>query len=802
MIKWCGVVTVALLCLISGCPNVSPPDTGPMDDGPIADGISAKLGDPAPRATPEERALFERGKVVLTRRFDLADGLGPAFNLTSCGGCHERPTVGGSSGLYRNFSLAARMTDDGTFTFSASAGMAGGVQRLYNYGPFFPARPAIPADANVFAQRNAIPMFGVGLIAELTDDEILSRADPDDADDDGISGRPNFDRGAVGRFGRKAQTVSLEGFVRGPLFNHLGITTDALTEAERARFPISAAAKRVLINVEKRPYEGKAGPHMQIAILDAQTVDNDGVPDPEMSNADLFDLVSFSMLTAAPKFDTPTTKSNRGRLLFHEAKCSSCHVPRVQGPRGPVPLYSDLLLHDMGEGLADGIVMLEATGHEFRTQPLWGVAAEGPYLHDGRAQTLEEAVGAHGGEAQASRDAFAAFTEAQRSDVVEFLLSLGGRDQYSSGLVPPNTPISAVAALGGPLRQLSEAEQERFLRGREVFDRDFGHETGVGGMSGADGGPRFNGDSCRACHSAPVLGGAGDRDVNVMRHGRMDGSGAFTAPTETPNTILHREIRVGFRMPAAESGTNVFEQRQTPHTFGMGLIDAVSEATIASNADPDDSDGDGVSGRVHVLSDGRTGRFGWKAQVPSLLEFNRDAFGAEIGLTTPPQAGQTFGIAADADGVPDPEVSLDELEDLTFYMSLLAGPPRRVVQGVEAETVAQGEALFESVGCAKCHIPSLSSSLGDVPLYSDLLLHEILALGATGIADDGATPREFRTAPLWGLSRTAPYLHDGSADTIDQAIRAHNGEAANVRAIYIQLSQENQAALLAFLGTL
>lgn len=797
-----SVVSVALLCLVSGCPSVPPPEVGPMDDGPIAEGIAGSLGDPIPSATPEELALFERGKAVLTRTFDLVDGLGPAFNLTSCGGCHERPTPGGSSGLYRNFFLAASVSPDGTFTFSQSAGMAGGVHRVFNYGPFSPARPALPADANLFAQRHAIPMFGMGLIAELSDDEILSRADETDADGDGISGRVNIDRGAVGRFGRKAQTVSLEGFVRGPLFNHMGITTSALSDAQRAEFPIKAAAKLVLIDVEKRTYEGKGGPHMQIAITDAQTVDSDGIPDPELSTTDLFDLVSFAMLTAAPKFDTPTVKSNRGRLLFHEANCSACHVPRLAGPRGPVPLYSDLLLHDMGEDLADGIVMLQSTGSEFRTQPLWGLAAVGPYLHDGRAETLEAAILAHGGEAQASQDAFANLTDAQRGDVIEFLLSLGGRDQYSAGLVPPNTPIPAVGDFGGPLRSLTADEQQRFLRGREVFDRDFGESTGVGAMTGADGGPRFNGDSCRACHSIPVIGGAGARDVNVMRHGRLETDGSFTAPVETPNTILHKQIRVGFHLPGAETGINVFEHRQTPHTFGMGLIDAITGATIRSHADPDDADGDEVSGRVHELGDGRIGRLGWKAQVPSVAEFVRDAMAAEIGVTLPPQTGLTFGLTQDGDGVADPELDLAAVEDMAFFMSVLAGPPRRAVQGAEAQTVARGGSLFESVGCAKCHIPSLPSSLGEVPLFSDLLLHEALAPGTAGIADGDASPTEFRTAPLWGLSQTAPYLHDGSADTIDQAIRSHNGEAVNVRAAFLQLSREDQAALLAFLGTL
>ena len=202
---------VSLALTTSCAPVTLPPGDVVGDDGDIAPGIAGKMGDPLPGATPEQLATFERGKSVFLKRFDLAEGLGPAFNVSSCGACHERPTPGGSSGLYRNFFLAGRLTEDGAFLPSDSAGMAGGVLRVFSVDASDPFRPSIPADTTIFAQRNAISIFGVGLLAELSDEEILSRADPDDLDGDGISGRPNFDRGFVGRFGRKSQTVSLEG---------------------------------------------------------------------------------------------------------------------------------------------------------------------------------------------------------------------------------------------------------------------------------------------------------------------------------------------------------------------------------------------------------------------------------------------------------------------------------------------------------------------------------------------------------------------------------------------------------------
>jgi len=798
-----SLIVAALLVIgVSGCFLLPILDLFVTDDGPIAPGITGNLGDPMPSLTADQLVTFNRGKLVINQRFGIVDGLGPAFNVTFCGACHERPTPGGSAGLYRNFFLAGRVTGAGTFEFSESQGAAGGVIRMFNHDPTLPARPVVPATATVFAQRNPIPMFGMGLLAELSDEELLSRADPDDANGDGISGRANFDRGFVGRFGRKSQTVSIEGFIRGPLFNHLGITTNPLTNEQRAMLPVDSSARKKLIDVSRviLPAGVKNGPHEQAAAADGPNFDNDGVPDPEMSGQDLFDLISFSMMLAAPAFDPPTPQTNHGRQLFHSARCSDCHVPRLNGPRGPVPCYSDLLLHDMGAELADGIIMKDASGSEFRTQPLWGLAATGPYLHDGRVDTIEAAILAHGGEAQAARDAFAAFSTQDMADLIEFLFSLGGRSQTSPGLVPPNTEIPAIGSYGGPFRALTIDEGQQFIRGRGVFDRDFGFAQGAGGLTGPDAVGRFNGDSCRACHFDPVIGGAGPRGVNVMRHGHIDGGGNFTAPATTPNTILHKEIRIGHPVISAGADANFFEMRQTPHLFGAGLIDAISEATIMANADPADGDVDGISGRAHTLTDGRIGRFGWKADVPSVAEFVRDAMAAEIGLTLPAQAGLTFGLTTDLDGVADPELSLTDAEDIAFFLSTLAGPPRQ--PAANAAQVAQGEAVFSSVGCTKCHISSLASSLGDVPLFSDLLLHDILATGSKGIVSGSATQTEFRTAPLWGLSRTPPYFHDGSADSIDLAIRKHDGEALTIRQAYEVLSESDRAALLAFLDTL
>lgn len=257
----------------------------------------------------------------------------------------------------------------------------------------------------------------MGLLAELDDAEILKRADPLDLDGDGISGRPNWDRGFVGRFGMKSQTVSIEGFIRGPLMNHLGVTTDPLTDAQRAALPVDSSSGSDPLQRALAPLTEL----LQAAAPDGPLVDDDAAADPELSTDDLFDLVSFAMLLAPPEPEPLGPGELLGRDVFDRARCGACHTPRLQGPRGPLPVYSDLLVHDLGPALADATPMKESSGSEFRTSPLWGVVAGAPYLHDGRAGTLEEAILWHGGEAEAARDVVLAATDAERDALVAFL---------------------------------------------------------------------------------------------------------------------------------------------------------------------------------------------------------------------------------------------------------------------------------------------------------------------------------------------------------------------------------------------
>lgn len=767
-----GVCLFAMAFLVTACGDGGGGGGGSASNG--SPGIFARLGEPVPFATEEQLAAFERGRAVAQRRFTDASGLGPNFNVVACGNCHEKPVLGGGAPRYRDFLLVRQVLPDGSFVDMGT----NGVQQQFTLNP----GGRVPTDpgTNLEANRNPIPFFGVGLLAEIPEEEILRRADEDDLDGDGISGRANFDRGFVGRFGRKAQTVSIEGFIRGPLFNHLGITTDPLSEESKARLPIpsSSLAASVSPRTERFP--------RQVAPPAEPLRDNDGIPDPELSEADLFDLVSFAMLLAPPEPDPPTPITRSGEQRFVEIGCADCHVPFLEGPRGPVPAYTDLLLHDMGSELADGIEMGLASGSEFRTQPLWGVAAVAPYLHDGRADTLDEAIRWHGGEAARSRDAYLSLDESARAEVIAFLESLGGKAQRSEGLLAPNAPLPEVGELGGPARPLSAEERELFLRGRAVFDRDVGIGEGLG--------PLFNGDSCRACHFDPVIGGAGPADVDVTRHGHLD-DGEFTPPEQ--GTIAHRHSIYGTRPPIDETA-NAFETRQTPPLFGLGFLDSIPDEDILANDNCDDPDPQAISGCARILPSGAIGRFGWKANVPSLAEFARDALFNEMGVTVPDIPGQTFGALHDSDSVPDPEISVEDLEALVFFMRTLAPPAPR---SRDPEAEAAGRALFESIGCADCHRTDFVTPDGIVA-YTDLLLHQVAPDGSTGIGDGEAGPLEFRTPPLWGLSRTAPYMHDGRSFTIEDAIARHDGEAAASRNAYEALSAEERADLLAFLGSL
>lgn len=348
--------------------------------------------------------------------------------------------------------------------------------------------------------------------------------------------------------------------------------------------------------------------------------------------------------------------------------------------------------------------------------------------------------------------------------------------------------------LGGPIPGLSAFELGSFKRGRAVFDRAFHRSSGLGT-------PMMNSDSCRGCHQDPVLGGAGGLELNVSRFGFDDnGAGPFmNLPGGQALSKLHPPY-----IPLREEcpdGADVFEQRQTPSTLGLGLVSEIEDAVILANQDLTDSNGDGVFGvarMVDVNGVMEVGKFGWKAQLPIITDFGRDAMFGENGITTPDD-GRGLTPNSDGDSTSDPELSVDDFRDLKTFMRNLVPPARK---GSTAPEVAAGEILFTQVGCAVCHIPSLPGPSGPVNLYSNLLLHDVMPVDFRGMAEPGAGVGLYRTPPLWGISDTAPYMHDGRGEDLDGAIRAHFSEGEDARVSYEGLTPEQQAELIAFLEDL
>ena len=263
--------------------------------------------------------------------------------------------------------------------------------------------------------------------------------------------------------------------------------------------------------------------------------------------------------------------------------------------------------------------------------------------------------------------------------------------------------------------------------------------------------------------------------------------------------------------------------RIAPPMIGLGLLEAIPTASILANADPDDANGDGISGRANQVWDdelGTTvlGRFGWKAGQPTLNQQNAHAFAGDMGLTSNllPRddctATQTSCRQAVNGG--QPEVSDDILALVLFYSRNLGVPARRQVDDLQ---VRQGKKLFTQAGCSSCHTPSFTTRTDAaepelanqlIRPYSDLLLHDM----GDGLADNRAeflaSGREWRTAPLWGVGLTetvnghSQLLHDGRARNLLEAILWHGGEAEAARQQVLAFDAEQRAALLAFLHSL
>jgi len=373
--------------------------------------------------------------------------------------------------------------------------------------------------------------------------------------------------------------------------------------------------------------------------------------------------------------------------------------------------------------------------------------------------------------------------------------------------IPPND-----ALLDGPVEGLSPEQNALFIRGDIAFNDDvFSKQNGLGAL--------FVATSCGSCHAGD---GKGHPFTTLTRFGQSD--------TINGNLFLHmggpqlqnRSIP-GFAPEQIPAGAT-FTRLTPPANTGLGFIDAVPDALIISLADPNDADGDGISGRPNwvfhkaystprpnsVESNGKyIGRFGKKGATYDLLQQTATAYNQDIGITSTYESIDTY-----TNQPLDPEVSNQTVLDVVFYLQTLKAPVQRNQNDPE---VVAGKQIFMNINCAKCHTPQLTTGFSPIAAlanrtfspYTDLLLHDMGTGLNDGYTEGTALPQEWRTPALWGLglsknSQGGQYflLHDGRATSIRQAIELHGGEAIQSKNLFGQLSETDKQKLIKFLESL
>jgi CxxC motif-containing protein (DUF1111 family) len=407
-----------------------------------------------------------------------------------------------------------------------------------------------------------------------------------------------------------------------------------------------------------------------------------------------------------------------------------------------------------------------------------------------------------------------------------------------------------------PIPGLDVARLGSFEDGRQIFEIAWT----VGGLADRDGlGPTYIGTSCESCHFRGSRGAPpapGQRMVSMLmrlsipdeddgwiadpRYGdQIQTLGASGVPAEawfsvafasSPGTY-HDGAGYELLAPTYEAHDvafgafapdTAFSPRIAQPLHGLGLLGAIDEVDLALREDPDDLDGDGVSGRrnlvPHLVSgEMRTGRFGWKANQPDLEQQIAAALHGDMGITSPmfPEDGcPAVQTACAAAATPGPDIDTTRFEVLSIFSHLIAVPYR---PDADEPEVLLGKAVFAHAGCTSCHTPSWTTGSSDafseiadqtIWPYTDLLLHDLGPGLADGRPDHDASGSEFRTPPLWGLGVTElvggqrRLLHDGRARTVEEAILWHGGEADAAREIFRGLRVHEREALVRFVDSL
>lgn len=391
---------LALGCAPDDTPTGSPPETGESFTSSGGNTIATFTpGQPVPGLSQRQQEQFGQGLAVFATVFSPATGLGPLFNSTSCAQCHDDPALGGY-GDSAEVHVTAFHRGGACRLLDAAGGPV--VQQhatpLLQQALGISSEPT-PPGATATAMRTTPVIFGLGLLDAVSDRTIRDMARIRYTD--GVHGRAAvLSDGRIGRFGRKATTATLDEFNAGAFFNEMGVT-NALNPAEGT--------------VAGQPLPAGVDP----------------APDPELSNTSLAAADAFVRFLAPVAPQPATDQTRYGQRLFSDIRCTNCHTPSLTTGNSPIAAlrfkriyaYSDLLLHDMGEELAD-ICNGVATPSEFRTQPLMGMQFLDMFMHDGVSGTIEEAIRRHGGEGSAARARFARLDPRAQAAVVAFVKSL------------------------------------------------------------------------------------------------------------------------------------------------------------------------------------------------------------------------------------------------------------------------------------------------------------------------------------------------------------------------------------------
>jgi CxxC motif-containing protein (DUF1111 family) len=404
-----GAMLTLALPGFSACGEVDP-DGAPGDfaanRGESVRGLGApQLGDPLARLSAADLARFQTGKTEFVDTETPADGLGPVFNDSSCGACHNTPAAGGSGDT-----IETRFGRTTNGVFDPMTELGGSLIQVRGIGPAGNCNfvgETVPATATIQAGRRTTPLFGFGLVDAVPDSFFWGLARQESQRYPFEAGHPSVvrdlrtGRDAVGRFGWKAQVPNLFQFSGDAYLNEMGITNPL--------FPDESC------------------PQGQCDLLACN-------PRPDLNDdgTGLQRFTDFMSLLAPP---VPLLSRNVGVFfggqVFFNIGCDHCHRPTLISGSSPVPAlanrvftpFSDFLLHDMGS-LGDGIAQGSASGREMRTQPLWGLHAERFLLHDGRATTIEAAILAHDGQGRNARDQFARLRAQDRANLLAFLGTL------------------------------------------------------------------------------------------------------------------------------------------------------------------------------------------------------------------------------------------------------------------------------------------------------------------------------------------------------------------------------------------